>query len=414
MTLFQVGGANVSLYRVVLFFVFIGIVLTLLVEKGQKLKWNQLLHPLMAAIIINFLIAILNGSDVLHVSHTKSRIPRDLLGYTSCFLLPLFFYERKYVARFITSYILAAAIPCTFAIYQVFYFLQTGTFPGFLFLTTEDIGWGNITLQGTFPRAGSTFSEPNFAGLFAAIVVVLSLSRMLFYRERKRLMRIATFLIFFIALFALIGSLSRTAWLGALTSFLIIAAIRTIKTGNLLFVFKSLTAAFVLIGGLFIASNVFMDGYGNELVERRIQQDNPIQNTGNIYGREKNIKEAFTAFSQNPIQGMGFGGIIRVAKTRSISTGHSLYMTILGEYGFIGVILYTLFFGLILFMLYNRISIKKKYGYLDIGLLLALITVMIANLGYDSAFNFDASWLVIILSIMAANSLHRESVTPQR
>jgi hypothetical protein len=240
-----------------------------------------------------------------------------------------------------------------------------------------------IHVEGDLTRLNGTFFDPNFYGFYLVSVIAIS-QWLYFYSEKKpRYLAFAG-----LALGQLILTSSRTALLGLLGVLVAIAVVRRLGLRVLV-----ITCIIALLGSI----PLLLDA---SLGARFI-------NPGTAFERLAFFQRGLNAFLGNPIVGGGSEAL--VDPESGISTAHSVYISVLGRNGLLGLSCYCVALILVLHqvILSRKIERSRKEFVLQILLMLAMIFV-----SYDIWYFFEPLyvWLAFALVFARPHAVNHELV----
>lgn len=294
-----------------------------------KLKFNLRKPPLpiIAALIFAIIALVSIIFTPLNLSNNEYIISTF---YTLRFLLYVTFAWLVFSSAFgglkenLNSILLIAGVS--------FAFLGLGQlifFPNLDFLT--NLGW-----DPHYFRTVSTFLDPNFAGAFFVLTLLLIYSSKVQKDWQNKLFFILVYL-------ALLTTFSRSSYLAFLVSFIILAFLK--KS------FKLAILTIILSGGLLI-------GFSQDI--QVIAQPRGIDRTGSAISRLKTWEQGIIIFQNHPILGIGFNAYRYALKeyrlgdeeflsTHGASTNDSSLLFVAATTGTIGLTSFLFFLSSMLF-----------------------------------------------------------------
>jgi len=265
-----------------------------------------------------------------------------------------------------------------------------------------------------FPRINSTFNDPVLIGAFVGMALMM-FSSLLCYRYRIKPMSIAdkivSLLVFFLLLFTVILTFSRSSWIGLFLGFFTLGTFVTNNRQTRMFLFKfSIFSMLFFAAILAVYPNIF------NIVLGRIGQTFDLSNIS-TFGHLKWFRAAINAWIENPILGVGLNNFSEFCaknyQETNMAMTHSAFLTFLADGGVIGFSLEVSFILLILRHLYLAISKAKKmtntyYYYLLVGLLSAYIVMLGSNITYYFYTQFYV-WFFSGLAVSASTYVLKQN-----
>lgn len=261
----------------------------------------------------------------------------------------------------VTLLVVAAAFQAMSGVGQ---FLSQASFSSTLLGMSAHESWqaGTSVLKndsGRWLRAYGTFPHPNMLGGFLAVALVIGIGYRILQTKtedaRCEMRNKISFILYhaslILLLLGLVLTFSRTAWLGAALGLLGIGAYAW-STGNKSFKKRLLYS----LGILAITISVFVAVLHETILPRF--DGATIASERSISEREISLDDARTLIAAHPFIGVGGGNftaaIIDDEPDRpiwSIQPAHNVFALVLAELGIIGLILFSLVLGSILFQL---------------------------------------------------------------
>lgn len=256
------------------------------------------------------------------------------------FAAPMFIEDRRDVERIFVAFLGAAILLSLVALAQRF---------------VSPLQWRDQLFSGGVYRSNATFSDPNNLARFLAITVALAVGLILATGARRLTVYLAVPTLI-VGLPAIIVTASRSGWLGVVFAVFFMVLVAPIDRRTKFKITGAAVAALLLgVGLLFAQGGADAD---------RIRS---FTNTGDLLGqREFLIRAAWEIWKDNPVFGVGSGafqntlilGYLYLLPWWAEATlSHTSLMSILSEWGIIGMIAFT-FVAL-------RIAIAFRMAYRD-------------------------------------------------
>lgn len=335
-------------------FIFLLILIFLLRVKSKKIKFTELIYP-----VLIFLLALLISS---YFTKIDTRIAFDgIRSYLEMFLFFLivinFINDKKDIEIFINLSTVSVLFLSLYGIYQ---YIARVSIPS---------SWIDKDLETTIStRAFSIFGSPNaFAGY---LILLIPLFFTIFLVEKKLTKKLHYFLVLGASLFALLFTLTRAAQISIIFSFLLFTLL-----------YKDKRYFLVLIIFILIAFSI------PQIRVRFLNLLSPIYlEKAKTYGRLFRWNLAISIFSLKPIFGVGPGGFGgAVASRLGMFEGlyvDNYYLKTLVEVGLVGFISFLyLIFSILRKGVSNLINlIQEKEKMICLGIFLGLIAFFLNNL----------------------------------
>lgn len=335
-------------------FIFLLILIFLLRVKTKKIKFTELIYP-----VLTFLLALLLSS---YFTKIDTRIAFDgIRSYLEMFLFFLivinFINDKKDIDNFINLSSFSVLILSLYGIYQ---YIARVSIPS---------SWIDKDLETTIStRAFSIFGSPNaFAGY---LILLIPLIFTVFLVEKKLTKKLYYFLVLGASLFALLFTLTRAAQISIIFSFLLFTLL-----------YKDKRYFLILIIFILIAFSI------PQIRIRFLNLLSPIYlEKAKTYGRLFRWNLAISIFSLKPIFGVGPGGFGgAVASRLGMFEGlyvDNYYLKTLVEVGLVGFISFLyLIFSILRKGASNLINLtQEKEKMICLGIFLGLIAFFLNNI----------------------------------
>ena len=396
-TLSSISGYNLSLFRVFLMIAIFTLIVSLVKSPFLYLyKINHKYLLLIIILILFFTIIPLLYSNYLFIGDSLNRFIIKFFGWLWIlfFILCISKYNQDY-KNMVRAFLLSAFLPMVVGWYQwinVFLFNKTIKLPFSSFITSSPnvMGiWYNV-----YFRPSGTFIEPNYFGYYLMCIFLLSIS-LLIKRDFSILKGYYLYLLSISSILLIFISLSLSSLVGLLFGLIYLLTITYksfLKGKKIIFLILLIVlfSVFVFTSNFGIIEYIY-DALSLKISSRASQIDT-------LFGRESFVKIIPEALDKSYLLGVGYGGIIAYTGNR-LSTVHSAFLTIFVEQGIMAFLLIILLFIAAIFYLYKEGKNNISGSAIAIGLGSALLALVISNLAYDAMFSFDASWVLIALSL---------------
>lgn len=335
-------------------FIFLLILIFLLRVKTKKIKFTELIYP-----VLTFLLALLLSS---YFTKIDTRIAFDgIRSYLEMFLFFLivinFINDKKDIDNFINLSSFSVLILSLYGIYQ---YIARVSIPS---------SWIDKDLETTIStRAFSIFGSPNaFAGY---LILLIPLIFTVFLVEKKLTKKLYYFLVLGASLFALLFTLTRAAQISIIFSFLLFTLLYKDKRYFLLliiFILIAFSIPQIRVRFLNLLSPIYLE-------------------KAKTYGRLFRWNLAISIFSLKPIFGVGPGGFGgAVASRLGMFEGlyvDNYYLKTLVEVGLVGFISFLyLIFSILRKGASNLINLtQEKEKMICLGIFLGLIAFFLNNI----------------------------------
>lgn len=231
------------------------------------------------------------------------------------------------------------------------------------------------------------FINSNIFGIYMMLVFVIVLT--LLYKKGLKY-KISGFFLTFIFAFNLIYSLSRAAFLGAITGF------------GFFFFFKSKKLFILLLIILIFLSHLFLP----VSLKDRFKNTYRSLITGDYEQRIYIWKNAYEMFKENPVIGAGIGNFREKFKVypgapikkRDFSHAHNLFIHITAELGLAGLLIFLYILIIVMKMFYNSLPFSIDFkGNLSLG-----FSAVFSGIFVQEMFEFSliSSAMAVLISIL--------------
>lgn len=226
-------------------------------------------------------------------------------------------------------------------------------------------------------RVMSTIRDPNSLGAYLLIITSIIGAKLLL-RQQQAKKWLAVYL--FATLLCLYLTFSRSAWLGLILSVLTSAVLVTQSKSKQARKIISVGAVVLIIAGFIGSATLFItrDSYFVQNVIFHADETTTEETPNQL--RVRFWQESVDGAVSNPI-GSGPGSV-GVVSSKNDTTGGRLtenyYLQLLGEVGFLGLLLFTAIVLLVVKNLYSRIGSKNNY--IEIALLASLAGISFSGL----------------------------------
>lgn len=348
----HVAGVNVSLFRVVLAGWTVVTLVDLLRGRLRLSRWHAAFGAIAAAIVT------LNAVDFAGlVDHPGLRrdVLNHLLNVWFAGLLALHLRTPAAAISLFSAFVWSSVL--TSAITLASWALGALPFEGWLH------AYGGPAAQGLrylgydryFHRATSTFFDPNFYGIYSALVVLTALGLWLTVDRQRWLLWLAAVNVFFLS-----ASLSRTG-LAALLGTLILALLVSWggrRPGRRLLALTAAGACVCVLAASVIQSRAYRarlaawwtsDGAGtaNDRQAAAVPAPTPpdmerLTGAASVTDRFRRIRHGWQVFTSAPWLGRG-GAALLNPDFPPHASAHVVYLTLLARYGIVGTLVYAAF-----------------------------------------------------------------------
>lgn len=355
-------GTGITITDVILGIVLI-VWLIKLITKQVQIKWNLINNLLLGFWMLMFIsllvnIYILPTHDLLISLFYYLR----LVAYSSLFFVSQALSKKQIKSFFNLSVFISLAL-------ALLGFLQLKFFPDFEVLRMQEKGW-----DPHIGRLLSTWFDPNFLGGFFGFVLSLMGGVLITEHNRtKNLFKILSkkenlfyLTTFFIVLIALVLTYSRSAYLGFLVGMFLLGLIASRK---------------ILVIGMI--SVVLLFSFSARLQERVIDAYESAQALFNDQSvdtldatarfRYQSWQDGLQLFSEKPVLGHGYNTLRYIQAKRgytewkSHASGgiDSSLLTLLVTTGLVGIFIYLIFFGTLLWKAFSNYKKNKPRIFLN-------------------------------------------------
>lgn len=245
-------------------------------------------------------------------------------------------------------------------------------------------------------RLFSTLLDPNFAGAFIILIILLYSALVFEYFRKSRIEHRIFYILGYLFLFpALLLTYSRSSYIMAIFSFILFLIL--IKQKKLL-----------LILGVFFVMGIFLlpKGLGGEGVK--------LFRTASIFARTAQYENTLKIIFKSPIIGVGFNSLRFVSGQHGFISKKDLlvthagagvpnsYLFVMATTGIMGLLLVTCFLLLTIRGIYRRIKEDTKNSLFSAAVFSSLAGVLVGSL-FDNFLFFSQIllWLVILSGLLS-------------
>lgn len=354
--------------------------------------WHPLFWILIFAIYA-FVVSLLSGS-IVSIAYSV-----QFLGYVCLGAILM----RRYAThlsktdwRGIILILLAIAI-----VYSITGLISVFTGPLYPHQTTTGKHWGGFYI----PRGLSFSGNANMAG----VVVVFFISACIYLYRGKTWKK---WILLCLLLLALLATLSRSAIISFLLALIFIccldnlrpvvqrASIKVLALKNMGFVISALSILVILIGlGIYLVNKPFLlailSGFGLSQGYSTVSSDTSLRFGHWAWGMDMWASQSLLKM----IFGGGFRSSMLISAGRGTwHTAHNMYITILGDFGVVGLTLFLAgLFGA--FFRYARLFLTGKAGRIEKFGLMAVLALSIQNM--TEVFLYSPVCLSLLIFVFA-------------
>lgn len=259
------------------------------------------------------------------------------------------------------------------------------------------------------------FYNPNN---FSVVAVMILMSFSILFITKNRYNKVGVFFVILLAEINIIFARSRTAWVASIVVLLFVAIVLLLKKQwiSTLWAIIPIILFFLLFRGLEYMKSVsflfekmgeihhVVDDEGNVIEETNIQ----IGSNGSVNVRATlyvDVLESF--FKDKNVLGLGPGNINlyieKLDNTHGRYDPHCWWLEILGDFGIIGFLSFTLGYFLMALRFFIRFLSKKSLQELSLFGLTLLAAMFIMAFAPSSVFRFVPFWITIALAIVLSN-----------
>lgn len=356
-------------------------------------------------------------------------VAKMIAGFVLVSMMLVVLDSPRKLGRGMLAFLASSVIPLAIGLYQTLggVFGYEPRLPFWEQLPFDDRFLLNLTFRvygEEIPRISSTLASPPFFGQYLTFVALL-LGIMLVYKKLSILHTVAAGSMLTVALFCLLYTVSRSAWLVAALGLVMVAAL---ARRELLAFLKGRISRWVLPGvvagvlslvlvsgfplGLMVDSSLdtIVPGYKPQLSSQAgtllasTDGQNATPSAGaDSSGLQRSIDkhfglraEAVRVFMDNPVFGVGLGN--------SGTSAHSYGFTFLAEGGIVGIAILLLFLGSFVLSVRRVLQIaspgREWRSYL-LWLYICLVLLMINNLFLYNTMLRDTSFVLLGLGLAA-------------
>lgn len=257
-----------------------------------------------------------------------------------------------------------------------------------------------VRLDSYTARTKGTFGDPNHYATFLLVVIACGIVLTLLARRERNGRRTTTFaLCTAAALFSLISSYSRSAWLGFVVAAIAFVAlgVRTRQLGRMP------DRRRLAIGGVLL---LLVAAPAIPNVVKRLEPNTTVNKGSNTVHLDT-ANAALDAFSHNPLLGVGPGWLgpsVDPPEDPRTSVAHCTYLTIASEEGIVGLLALLLAAGLTLAAFFRGArDPDRDRALLAIAFGSAYAGFVVANITYDMWFD-DVHWISVGVATALASA----------
>ena len=232
-------------------------------------------------------------------------------------------------------------------------------------------GLALLNVDGEYVRLTGTFFDPNFYGIYLVSVIVIG--QWIFFHRGRNWIYLAISLLSF---GQLVLTASRTAMLGLCGVLFAILILRRVRVR----IWMPLVLFAMVFGGLVVA-------FDNQLADRLLSGESVVE-------RLEFFRRGLEAFELAPIFGSGSPALVDPAT--GLSSAHSVYISLLGRSGLLGLAAYALSFLVLAYPLLAQRGIGTSQREF---LLQFIMMIGVVFLSYDILYFFEPLfvWLALML-----------------
>jgi hypothetical protein len=433
-------GANLSLFRVVLAAWTLVAIVGLVRDRTPLTRWHATLGGLAAAIVA------LNAADFAGLGgHPGLR--RDILSHLQnvwfTVLLALHLRSHAAVISLLAAFVWSSVL--TSAITLASWALGALPFEGWLRAhggpATAGLSYTGYDLF--FHRATAAFYDPNFYGIYSALVVLIALGLWSLVERRRWLLWLVAVNVFFLS-----ATLSRTGILTLLGGLVVAwfafhARVQPghggaeprhagARSGRRIVAVTAVAACVCFLAGSVVQSRVerarvaaWWAGNPTAVTPKTARaaktrrpkkvvippNEDRLTGGASVSDRVRRIRHGWDVFLSAPWLGSGGGALLRPDFPPHASA-HLVYLTLLARYGIVGTLVYAAF------ALVPVISIARRRGPPAVPIVITVAACLaLAFLSYDVFLGFEILYLFFgvawALAALPGADLER-SATPRR
>ena len=336
----SLAGMNVSIFRVLVSACSIIVLTQALRQRDASASFFR--TATIGGWAFLFLTSVL-VTDFVHPadlgSDWNARLMTKAFGIWFVLLVLIGFSTRAWIRVSISGFVFSALIPFGIGSLQWIYFQANQTFPslplGGHWLATGSSSADVGTVFWQYARVSSTLGEPNYYGIFAAMVGLVALALAGGQPAGLPLRRrVALWALFGLGMAEAFFTLSLSAAIGfvaGLTALILVS--RSTSRIKLLGVVLATTAL------LAISLTFVSKGSGDVLEAGRFRVSVRASETATLWGRAPFFAAAVSSWSESPLLGVGYQRFAADLKTVGPTpSGHNAFLTVLATQGLFGFI----------------------------------------------------------------------------
>jgi len=338
-------GINISLFRILfVLWCIIFIFDLLLFKKKLKKSYGVLFGVYILIIIINLIDWFRLDVNSLF----RKDIINHIINMSLVVLVVAYINNEKKLDAAIRFYILGSLVALFVAVFSVI--VGHLPFEGIIRANQSELRANtNFINYGTSGyRLTSSFTDPNFYGLYLCFVIILCIY-LYNYVEKRRYINVLIIL----NVVALVLTLSRTALLGLAA--IIVVCICKIR-GWLVKMMLALSAI-ALVSVIVLLFN--FEKVDSSIFLKR------LEDTKSVYSRVAYWENGLKVFTDNPIIGGGSRLLSGGDNGSPVASAHIVYLSLLAKYGLIGFFIYAIFLIYPIYIVVkNKNKLSEKYVFL--------------------------------------------------
>lgn len=207
---------------------------------------------------------------------------------------------------------------------------------------------------------------------------------------------------FLIAVFGWVLSISRSGWLAGVVAFIVLAGILLIKRQ-----FK-LALPIILLGFVSLVSATGLAWTKGYFLEDRFLSLVGLQESDSTSAHMFLLKAGFEVFKSSPVLGVGYGGFNDAFREHPMSKeyfakdpiglarlpAHSIWLEVLSETGVVGLAIYVIVVGMILWgLLKSVLTAPARLSLPALGIFSAIVGLLVSGIFYS--YNLEFFWVTL-------------------